>query len=209
MGSSTTRPGGRRPASTSAGQSSARSQTMNEAWSLFPGSVAYVWHAGRHASTVQESLQAAGFEVRSQIIWAKERFALSRGHYHWQHEPCWYAVRGGSASWSGDRKQTTLWSINAREDQGLGHGTQKPVECMKRPIENNTSPGQAVYEPFSGSGTTIIAAEITGRSCHAIELEAAYVDVALMRWQNFTGGDALLEADGRTFAAVRADRQRT
>ena len=65
----------------------------SEAWELFPGSVAYVWHAGRHASTVQDSLAAAGFEVRSQIIWAKDRFALSRGHYHWQHEPCWYAVQ--------------------------------------------------------------------------------------------------------------------
>ena len=68
-----------------------------EAWALFPGSVAYVWHAGRYASTVQESLTAVGFDVRSQIIWAKDRFALSRGHYHWQHEPCWYAVRNGSA----------------------------------------------------------------------------------------------------------------
>ena len=68
-----------------------------EAWALFPGSVAYVWHAGRYASSVQESLEATGFEVRSQIIWAKERFALSRGHYHWQHEPCWYAVRGSAS----------------------------------------------------------------------------------------------------------------
>src|SRR3954452_358050 len=126
-----------------------------EAWALFPGSVAYVWHAGRHASTVQESLAAADFEVRAQIIWAKDRFALSRGHYHWQHEPCWYAVRG-SATWTGDRKQSTLWQIPARDDAGHGHGTQKPVECMKRPIENNSSPGQAIYEPFCGSGTTIL-----------------------------------------------------
>jgi hypothetical protein len=87
-----------------------------EAWALFPGSVAYVWHAGRHASTVQASLEASGFEIRSQIIWTKERFALSRGHYHWQHEPCWYAVRAGSANWQGDRKQSTVWHINARED---------------------------------------------------------------------------------------------
>jgi DNA modification methylase len=178
-----------------------------EAWSLFPGSVAYVWHAGRHASTVQESLQAAGFEVRSQIIWSKERFALSRGHYHWQHEPCWYAVRG-SANWQGDRKQSTVWHINAREDQGLGHGTQKPVECMKRPLENNSSPGQAVYEPFSGSGTTIIAAEMTGRSCHAIELSPAYVDVAVRRWEGFTGATAVLEGDGRAFADIAAQRAR-
>jgi DNA modification methylase len=177
-----------------------------EAWALFPGSVAYVWHAGRHASTVQQSLQAVGFDVRSQIIWAKDRFALSRGHYHWQHEPCLYGVRNGPANWTGDRKQSTLWQIPAREGQGFEHGTQKPVECMKRPIENNSSPGQAVYEPFSGSGTTIIAAEITGRSCHAIELMPQYVDVAVQRWQAFTGENARLEADGRTFAAVSAER---
>jgi DNA modification methylase len=178
-----------------------------QAWALFPGSVAYVWHAGRYASTVQESLAAAEFEVRSQIIWAKDRFALSRGHYHWQHEPCWYAVRQGSANWTGDRKQSTLWPIGTREGTGFEHGTQKPVECMKRPIENNSSPGQAVYEPFSGSGTTIIAAEITGRSCQAIELLGQYVDVAVERWQAFTGETATLEVDGRSFLDVAAERQ--
>ncbi|MGE3718139.1 MAG: DNA methyltransferase [Bauldia sp.] len=86
-----------------------------------------------------------------------------------------------------------------------GHGTQKPVECMKRPIENNSSPGQAIYEPFSGSGTTLIAAEITGRSCHAIELNPAYVDVAIRRWEEFTGDQAKLE-DGTPFDEVRATR---
>lgn len=174
-----------------------------DAWALFPGSVAYVWHAGRHASSVQASLEACDFDIRCQIIWSKDRFALSRGHYHWQHEPCWYAVRAGSTgSWAGDRKQSTLWQIKAREDGGVGHGTQKPVECMRRPIENNSSPGQAIYEPFSGSGTTLIAAEMTGRTCHAIELNPAYVDVAIKRWQNFTGNQATLEADGRTFDDV-------
>jgi DNA modification methylase len=178
-----------------------------EAWALFPGSVAYVWHAGRHTSEVQQSLEASGFDMRSQIIWAKDRFALSRGHYHWQHEPCWYAVRGtAGTNWSGDRKQSTLWNIKSRDDDGHGHGTQKPVECMRRPIENNSSPGQAVYEPFSGSGTTIIAAEMTGRSCHAIEIDPAYVDVALLRWQAFTGLKATLSQDGRSLAEVAAER---
>jgi hypothetical protein len=102
-----------------------------DAWALFPGSVAYVWHAGRHTSVVQDSLAAVGFEVRAQIIWAKDRFSLSRGHYHWQHEPCWSAVRNGSARWTGDRKQSTLWQIPAREGPGFEHGTQKPLECMK------------------------------------------------------------------------------
>ncbi len=179
-----------------------------EAWALFPGEVAYVWHAGLFARDVQESLEACDFQVRSQIIWAKDRFALSRGHYHWQHEPCWYAVRG-TGHWHGDRAQSTLWSIKAREDGGVGHGTQKPVECMKRPIENNSSPGQAVYEPFSGSGTTIIAAEMTGRACHAIELNPAYVDVAVRRWQEFTGKQATLERTGETFADVEGKHERT
>jgi DNA modification methylase len=92
------------------------------------------------------------------------------------------------------------------EDVKSGHGTQKPVECMRRPIENNSSPGQAVYEPFSGSGTTIIAAEMTGRSCQAIEISPAYIDVAVKRWQDFTGTQAVLDGDGRTFDQIAAER---
>lgn len=173
-----------------------------ETWSLFPGDVAYIWHAGRHASTVQASLEKAGFQMRSQIIWAKTRLIISRGDYHWQHEPCWYAVRKGSKGhWHGDRSQTTLWKIDHLKSD-TGHGTQKPVECMRRPIENNSVAGNVVYEPFSGSGTTIIAAEQTGRRCLAIELNPAYVDVAVKRWQEFTGKQATLAADGRTFDEV-------
>jgi DNA modification methylase len=177
------------------------------AWELFPGDVAYVWHAGRHAATVQSSMETAGFEIRCQIIWAKNAFAIGRGDYHWQHEPCWYAVRKGrTGSWTGDRKQTTLWSISKPQKSETGHSTQKPVECMKRPIENNSSHGQAVYEPFSGSGTTIIAGEMTGRHIYAIELHPPYVDVAVKRWQDFTGRDAVLDGDGRTFAQIGAER---
>ena len=160
-------------------------------------------------ATVAESLEAAGFTIRSQIIWAKERLVLCRGDYHWQHEPCWYAVRQkAKGHWSGDRKQTTLWQIASRDqDAETVHGTQKPVECMRRPILNNSSPGQAVYEPFSGSGTTLIAAETTGRSCLAVELDPAYVDVAVLRWQAFTGKEATLDGDGRCFAEVALARQ--
>ena len=153
------------------------------------------------------SLEAVDFNIRCQIIWAKDRFALSRGDYHWQHEPCWYAVkRNAKGQWAGDRKQSTLWNIPARDDGGHGHSTQKPVECMKRPIENNSSPGQAVYEPFSGSGTTIIAGEMTGRSIHAIELNPAYVDVAVKRWQEFTGQEAVHEETGQTFNEMAGAR---
>ncbi len=177
-----------------------------EAWALFPGDVAYVWHGALHAGTVAESLVATGFDIRAQIVWAKERLVLSRGHYHWQHEPCWYAVRG-KGHWSGDRTQSTLWQIPSRDqDATTVHGTQKPVECMRRPILNNSSPGQAVYEPFSGSGTTIIAAETTGRACLAMELDPAYVDVAVLRWQAFTGRNATLGNAGPTYAEVTQDR---
>jgi len=168
------------------------------AYSLFPGVAAYVWHpAGSLQMVFYNSLVASGFEIRMQIIWAKTRFVIGRGHYHMQHEPCWYAVKkGNSAGWQGSRKESTLWTIEHRKSE-TGHGTQKPVECMRRPIENNSSPGQAIYEPFSGSGTTIIASEMTGRCCYAMELSPAYVDVAVKRWEEFTGNKAILEgADG-------------
>jgi DNA modification methylase len=163
-----------------------------EAWALFPGDVAYVWHAGLHAAEVQASLESVGFKVRSQIIWVKDRFALSRGDYHWHHEPCWYAVRDGSTGhWNGDRSQSTRWDIAAREDDGFGHGTQKPVECMARPMRNNSKRGDAIYEPFSGSGTTIIAGEMLGRRVFAVEIEPHYVDIAAARWSQFSGKKAV------------------
>jgi len=173
-----------------------------EAWALFPGDVAYVWHGALHAREVIESLEACGFAMRSQIIWAKERLVLSRGDYHWQHEPCAYFVKKSrKGHWAGDRKQTTLWHISGKDqDVATVHGTQKPVECMRRPIENNSSPGQAVYEPFMGSGTTLIAAEMSGRACLGIELNPAYIDVAVQRWQDFSGETAVLEGSGATFA---------
>jgi DNA modification methylase len=177
-----------------------------EAWALFPGEVAYVWHGALHATTVAESLASCGFDIRSQIIWAKERHVLSRGHYHWQHEPCWYAVKG-KGHWSGDRKQSTLWQIPSRDqDATTIHGTQKPVECMRRPMLNNSSPGQAIYEPFSGSGSAIIAAETAGRSALAMELDPAYVDVAVQRWQAFTGKLAILDGNTRSFDQVQRER---
>jgi DNA modification methylase len=175
-----------------------------EAWALFPGDVVYAWHPpGAMQVNHYEALVAAGFEVRMQIIWAKQQFPIGRGNYHVQHEPCWYAVRKGkTAHWQGDRTQSTLWQIDKPVKSETGHSTQKPVECMKRPIDNNSSPGQAVYDPFVGSGTTIIAAEMTGRACHAIEIDPVYVDVAIERWQNFTGERAERVIAGAELEAV-------
>jgi len=157
-----------------------------EAWQLFNGDVAYVWHAGLFAPTVAESLAACGFELRSQIVWAKSNFAIGRGDYHWKHEPCWYSVRKGKKGHTkGDRSQTTLWEIDKPQKSETGHSTQKPVECMARPIRNHNS--EFVYEPFSGSGTTIIACEQLGRKARAIEISPAYCAVAIQRWADATG----------------------
>jgi DNA modification methylase len=181
-----------------------------EAWSLFPGEVAYVWHAGLHARTVAESLEVCGFQIRSQIVWVKPRLVLSRGHYHWQHEPCWYAVKdGGTGHWQGARDQVTVWAIgNAEEDAATVHGTQKPVEAMRRPMLNNSKKGDAVYEPFAGSGSTIIAAESTERQCLAMEIEPRYCDVTIERWQQLTGATARLDGDGMTFMEIKEGRQK-
>lgn len=202
-----------------------------EAWALFPGVVAYVWHASTFCDVVAASLKAVGFEMRSQIVWVKQRMVIGRMDYHFQHEPCVYAVRGDEEHWhfvpehelavyavrEGEtshfnrkadkgRSQSTVWNIEHVKSD-TGHGTQKPVECMRRPIENNSKPGDAIYEPFSGSGTTIIACEIMAdRKCYAVELNPFYVDIDVKRWQNFTGLAATLEGDGRTFDEIAAAR---
>jgi len=184
------------------------------AYKHFPGDVAYVWHAGVYAGEVSANLITLGFLIRAQIIWMKQHFAMSRGHYHWGHEPAYYAVRKGrSAHWNGDRTQSTIWQVpnlnpmgGDRNEKATGHGTQKPVELMRRPIVNHTKRGDAVYDPFLGSGTTMLAAELTERVCIGIDIDPRYVDVAVMRWQEFTGQEATLEGVGRTFKQVKAQR---
>jgi DNA modification methylase len=165
------------------------------AWHLFPGSVAYVWHAGKYCGEVEKSLTDFEYEIISQIIWVKQHFALSRGDYHWQHEPCWYAIKKGHQhNWQGARDQATAWEISnlncfgkSKEDgeERTAHSTQKPIECMARPIRNNTAKGEGVYDPFLGSGTTLIAAEQLGRTCYGIELDPAYCDIIVDRWRKY------------------------
>lgn len=188
-----------------------------EAWKQFPGAVAYVWHSGLHCAGVQESLEAAGFEMRSQIIWNKNVMIISRGHYHFKHEPCWYAVRKGQkANWAGDRKQTSVWDIaivhataGDVDDGKNTHGTQKPVECMRRPMLNNSHRGDAIYDPFLGSGTTLIAAQMEGRICLGVEIEPGYCDVIVQRWQKFASQTAVLTGGrdgGKTFEQLAKER---
>lgn len=174
-----------------------------EAYQLFSGDIAYVWHGGKNSPEVASNIIQAGFEIVSQIIWNKQRMVLSRGDYHWKHEPCWYAVRKGAKhSWNGGRAETTVWDIDnllsAKDDDSKQiHGTQKPVECMARPIRNNSYERQSVYDPFLGSGTTIIAAEQLNRACYGQEIDPAYCDVIVRRWVKF-----MIE-NGRTFSVLR------
>ena len=180
--------------------------------------VAYVWHGAIHGPEVAADLDGAGYVLRSQIIWAKRRFPISRGDYHWAHEPCWYAVKDGNpGGYVGGRKQSTLWadvSDGLKKDGpdpiyallvdettvrafpasattvwtlkhdkacGGGHSTQKPLECMARPIRNHGEQGDIVYDPFLGSGTTMVAAQNLSRKCYGIEISPAYCAVILQR----------------------------
>ena len=168
-----------------------------EAFALFRGDVAYVWHAGLFAGPVAAALQSSGFALRSQVIWVKQHFAMSRGDMHWAHEPCWYAVRKGRPShWQGDRRQTTVWDVpnlnpfgGSRDGENAvsGHGTQKPVRLWELPILHHTTTRDALYDPFCGSGTAVIAAEKTARTCFAMDLDPQYIQVTRTRWEAFTG----------------------
>jgi DNA modification methylase len=152
-----------------------------ETWALFPGDVIYSWHPAGATSLVHAAaLQDSGFALRMQIIWAKSNFPIGRGDYHVRHEPCWYAVREGKpAKRNDDRTQTTLWEINLDKNVEGGHSTQKPLECMARAMRNHDVAD--VYDPFMGSGTTLVAAEKEKRRCYGMEIEPKYVAVALER----------------------------
>ena len=117
-----------------------------------------------------------------------------------------------SAHWCGDRTQSTLWQVanlnpfGGSEEEATGHGTQKPVEFMRRPILNNSVRGDIIYDPFLGSGTTLVAAHSTERICFGLDIDPRYIDVAVQRWQKLTGQVAVLAADGRTFDQIAAER---
>jgi len=154
--------------------------------------VGYVWVASWYAGFVQTVLEDAGYGLKYLIIWAKDEAIMGRGDYHWRHEPCLYVVKDGCKhNWQGARDQNTVWNIptihsfamgaNVAEGELTGHGNQKPIECMKRPIQNNSAVGQKVLDLFLGSGTTLIACAQTGRVCYGMEIAPEYVAVILQR----------------------------
>lgn len=180
--------------------------TWSLSWSNFPGLVCYIWHAHLHAAKIEKSLQDLEFEITHQIIWLKD-IGISRGDYHWRHEPCFYATRKGSKhNWQRATDQTTVWeipvrhSLGAKEDIQTNHACQKPLECMARPIRNNTAKGEGVYDPFLGSGTTLIAAENLSRVCYGLEIDPAYCDIIVDRYKKFmekNGKPAIIKRNGQ------------
>lgn len=158
-------------------------------WRSMPCDVVYAWcAAGDLMIEAGRSLQGAGFEIRASIIWAKSNFPLSRGHYTFTHEPCWYAVRKGStAHWIGDARQQTVWQAGLDKNVPGGHSTQKPVSLFAHAIGNHDG---NVFEPFAGSGTCLIACQQLDRRCFAIEIDEHYCDAIVARWEAFTGENA-------------------
>jgi DNA modification methylase len=187
----------------------------SHAFEILPSlQVVYVWHASKFTREVLDGLERIGFVNFQQIIWRKTVPAFTRTHYFFQHEPCWYA-RKKNAPWYGEKGggNVTVWDaaspkmiMGGSKEEKFDHPTQKPLELMKRPILNHTKRGAVIYDPFLGSGTTMMAAEVTERTCYGIDIDARYVDVAVLRWQQFTGLAATLEGDGRTFEQIKADR---
>ncbi len=162
----------------------------SEAWKLFPGDVAYVWHASLFTHVVAESLQSCDFELINLIVWNKSHYAISRGDYHWKHEVCWYAVRKDQLhNWQGSRKESTVWDIGIStkhsQDTKTKHSTQKPIEIMAKPMLNNSQAGDSVYDPFLGSGTSLMAAEKNNRVCLGMELSPEYCDIITDRWVQY------------------------
>jgi len=187
----------------------------SDAFALVPSlDIAYVWHASVFTREVLNGLLRIGFLYPQQIIWKKGRTVLTRTHYWYQHEPCWY-VRKKNAPWFGKAgENSTIWDaespkfiMGGSDEEKFDHPTQKPVALMRKPILNHTEPTGLVYDPFLGSGTTLAAAELTGRTCLGTELDPKFTDVIVLRWQKLSGLAATLDGShGQTFEQVRHSR---
>jgi DNA modification methylase len=161
---------------------------------LQEGAAIYQWHATRRQALVEQAWTQCGLLVHQTVVWAKQHGVLTRSHYMWSHEPCFYGWREGhTPKLKPPANQRTVWEIGQSGEPKDLNPTIKPVEIFLRPIEYHTRPGDIVYEPFSGSGTQIIAAEKTGRICYAIDQEPRYVDIAIARWESFSGQKATRE----------------
>lgn len=179
-----------------------------------PGRGIYICHADTEGHHFRNAFIAQPWKLQSCLIWKKSVIVFGRADYQWIHEPILYGWKEGEAHvWEGDRKQTTVWEIATDhynkpecDTDGYVHPTQKPVALIAKALENSSKPGDIVLDLFGGSGSTLIACDKLTRRARLMELDPRYVDVVVARWQEFTGGAARLDGDGRTFEEIRAER---
>lgn len=159
---------------------------------LRPGAVFYIWHADSEGYNFRGAAHDVGWQIRQCLVWVKSALVMGRQDYQWQHEPCLYGWTEGAAHyWAADRKQTTVLEFPKPSRNDI-HPTMKPVALFEYQLANNTRPGDRVLDTFGGSGTTLIAAERLRRSAFLMELDPAYCDVIVKRWEDFTGKKAEL-----------------
>ena len=177
---------------------------------LAPKSAIYCWHAHKRQSLIAKVWADLNILDHQQVVWVKPTAVFGRVFWHFRHEPCMMGwAQGSMPEHDSDHSFNSVWEIDWEGKArivGNEHPTQKPVEIFARPIRKHTQPGDTVFEPFSGSGSQLIAAEMLGRRCCAIELEPVFVDVDIRRWEKLTGKQAVLEATGQTRAEVAAER---
>jgi DNA modification methylase len=167
----------------------------------------YLSMSSSELDTLQRAFKAAGGKWSTFIIWAKNTFTLGRADYQRQYEPILYGWKDGSQHyWCGARDQGDVWFVDKPRVNDL-HPTMKPVELVERAITNSSKSRDIVLDLFGGSGTTLIAAERTGRSARLMELDPKYVDVIVQRWQDYTDNKAVLDGEDRTFDDLKVARK--
>jgi DNA modification methylase len=163
------------------------------------GAATYVCFPWRTYSEFEAALESCGLKVSACIVWDKKSIGLGNANYRPQHEFIFYCK---GEAWYGDKSQSDVWSLSRGATGKYVHPTQKPVELIEQALSNSSKGGDTVLDLFGGSGSTLIACEKTGREARLMELDPKYVDVIVKRWQEFTGKQAALESDGRTFTEV-------
>ena len=180
---------------------------------LGPKAAIYCWHAHKRSGEIQRIWKDLGILDHQQIVWVKPTPVFGRVFFHFRHEPCMMGWRqGDKPEHDGVHEHTSVWTVDwdgKARVVGNEHPTEKPVELFVRPMKKHTKPGDLVFEPFSGSGSQLIAAERCGRRCRAVEISPPFVDVAIKRWQKATGQAATLDGDGRSFADLASVRATT
>ncbi len=173
-----------------------------------PAAGIYIWHAHVQQPTIAATFERHGLLLHQVIVWVKPTATFGHCYYRWRHEPCAFGWQRGNKPEHGHGALETVWELDWEGKQrvvGNEHPTQKPTRLFEIPMEQHTRAGDIVLEPFSGSGSQLVAAERLSRHCYAVEIQPAFVDVAIRRWQRASGKVAILEGDGRSYAAIEAE----